>query len=175
MKLRLVFALTCVALSSCTFSVPQAETALAWAKSFSQNKVNNPNQAPIWLASVGDSGAVVTPYSAGELIVFANVDGDAIAFDGWIVRSVTGFGLNAPLSIKGKEGERTFVLGQSIYAAQCGSWSWRQFIWKQRCDNGVAEIVVDAGGNVQKISMSLGKKLGFVTLQLANKSAGRGE
>lgn len=158
----------CLMLSSCTFSVPQAESALRWVKSFSQDQEDDPKKTPIWLASVGESGTVLKPYTAGEFIVFANTDGDAITFDGWIVRSITGFGLKEPLSVSGREGRRSFVSGQSVFDLRCGSWVWRQSTWKQRCDHGTSEILLDESGNIQKISMSLTEKLGFVTLRVAN-------
>ena len=168
MRSSVIGIMLCVMLSSCTFSVPQAESALRWVKSLSQDQEDDPKKAPIWLASVGESGAVLKPYTAGEFIVFANTDGDAITFDGWIVRSITGFGLKVPLSVSGKDGRRSFVSGQSVFELRCGSWVWRQPSWEQRCSQGTSEILLDENGNIQKISMSLGEKLGFVTLQVAN-------
>ena len=168
MRSSVIGIMLCVMLSSCTFSVPQAESALRWVKSLSQDQEDDPKKAPIWLASVGESGAVLKPYTTGEFIVFANTDGDAITFDGWIVRSITGFGLKEPLSVSGKEGRRSFASGQSVLELRCGSWVWREPTWKQRCDQGASEILLDERGNIQKISMSLGKKLGFVTLRVAN-------
>ena len=166
--LKVVLLLSIFVLPGCTFAVPQAESALRWAKSLTLEEGEPAEQQPRWLASVGDHGAVVKPYTSGDFIVFANSDGDAITFDGWIIRSVTGFGLKAPLSISGKEGERAFVSGQSVVMAQCGSWIWREPVWQQRCDQGASEIVLDEAGNIQKISMSLGEKVGFVALQVAN-------
>ena len=166
--LKVVLLLSVVVLSGCTFAVPQAESALRWAKSLTLEEGESTEQQPRWLASVGHHGAVVKPYTSGDFIVFANSDGDAITFDGWIVRAITGFGLTTPLSISGKEGERSFVSGQSIVVSRCGSWVWLQSAWEQRCDQGLSEIVLDGAGNIQKISMSLGEKVGFVTLRVAN-------
>lgn len=169
MKPSLIGIVLCLTLSGCTFSVPQAELAMRWVKSLSQAQEDDPAMAaPIWLASVGESGAVLKPYTVGELIVFANTDGDAVTFDGWMVRSVSGFGMKIPLSVSGKEGKRSFVSGQSVFDLRCGSWVWRQPSWEQRCDQGTSEILLDQNGNIQKISMSLGEKLGFVTLRVAN-------
>ena len=168
MNLKVIGTVLCLVLSGCTFSVPQAESALRWAKGLTQEDAASAEQQPLWLASVGESGSVVKPYTVADFTVFANSDGDAIAFDGWIIRSVTGFGLKAPLSISGKEGERSFVSGESVVVAQCGAWVWRQPVWQQRCDQGASEIVLDEAGNIQKISMSLGEKVGFVTLRVAN-------
>jgi hypothetical protein len=166
--LKVVLLLSVFVLPGCTFSVPQAESALRWAKSLTLEKGESAEQQPRWLASVGDHGAVVKPFTSGDFIVFANSDGDAITFDGWIVRAITGFGLTTPLSIFGKEGERSFVSGQSVVVVRCGSWVLRQPVWEQRCDQGLSKIVLDDAGNIQQISMVLGEKAKFVTLRVAN-------
>ena len=120
-----------------------------------------------WLASVGAVGAVVMPYSAEGLIIFASANGDAIAFDGWTVRSIVGFELESPLVISGKEGERRFVMGGSQQLVDCDNWQFADGVWEQTCDNGFGSISLDENGNIQTIVMSLGKSLGNVTLQLA--------
>ena len=166
--LKVWLLLSIFVLPGCTFAVPQAESVLRWAKSLTLEKGESAEQQPRWLASVGDHGAVVKPYTSGDFIVFANSDGDAITFDGWIVRAITGFGLTTPLSISGKEGVRTFVSDGPLSKVRCGAWIWRQPKWEQRCDQGSSKIVLDDAGNIQEISMSLGKKMGFVTLRVAN-------
>ena len=158
----------CLLLTGCTFSVPQAESALRWVDNLTQGSSDSVKQHPAWLASVDDYGAVLKPYTSGDFIVFANAKGDAITFDGWIVRAITGFGLSQPLSVSGKEGERSFVSESTVSKVRCGSWVWRRPVWRQWCDQGSSEIVLDEDGNIQEISMSLGKKLRFVTLRVAN-------
>ena len=44
----------------------------------------------------GRGRGIKSLYVSNDLIVFANTDGDAIAFDGWTIRSVVGFGLKEP-------------------------------------------------------------------------------
>ena len=167
--LKLVLLMSVFATPGCTFAVPQAESAIRWVQNLNQGSEENAvNQQPVWFASVGEHGAVVNPYASGDFIVFANTDGDAITFDGWIVRSITGFGLTTPLSISGKEGVRTFVSDGAVSKVGCGSWIWRQPVWRQRCDQGASEIVLDDAGNIQQISMGLDEKARFVTLRVAN-------
>lgn len=166
--LKVVLLLSVFVLPGCTFSVPQAESAMRWVKSLSQDQEDDPKQAPSWLGTVDGYGAVLKPYTAGDFIVFANIEGDAIAFDGWVVRAITGFGLTTPLSISGKEGVRTFVSGGAVFTIRCGSWTWRQPAWEQRCDQGPSKIVLDDAGNIQQISMVLGERAKFVTLRVAN-------
>jgi len=98
----------------CTFSAPQFEAGIRLIESVASVK-SEPAEEPqaTWLASVGDQGAVLSPYSVSGLTVFANVDGDAIAFDGWTIRSITGFGLSKPVSVTGRDGVRIFVYSGS--------------------------------------------------------------
>ena len=167
--LKLVLLLSAFALPGCTFAVPQAESAIRWVQNLIQGSEGDAiNQQPVWFASVGEYGAVVRPYTSGDFIVFANSNGDAITFDGWIVRSITGFGLTTPLSIFGKQGVRTFISDGAVSKIRCGPWIWRRPAWEQRCDQGSSEIVLDDAGNIQQISMGLGEKAKFVTLRVAN-------
>ena len=168
-KVRLLSILLCLLLAGCTFSAPQAESAWRLINGFaSGTEEGEAPKQPIWLASVGEYGAVLKPYASGGFTVFANVDGDAIAFDGWIVRSITGFGLKKPASVTGREGPRSLAVNDDILSANCGSWKWRAPVWRQSCDIGPSTISLDGEGNIQEISMSLGEKLGFVTLRVAN-------
>ena len=168
-KLRLLSILICLLPTGCTFSAPQVESAWRVINGFATGTEKDAaSKQPIWLASVGDYGAVVKPYASGGFTVFANADGDAIAFDGWIVRSITGFGLKKPVSVTGREGPRSLAVNDDILSANCGSWEWQAPIWQQDCDIGRSKISLDAEGNIQEISMSLGEKLGFVTLRVAN-------
>ena len=168
-KVRLLSILICLLSTGCTVSAPQAESAWRLFNSIATSEAEDGTATqPIWLASVGETGAVVKPYASGGFTVFANVDGDAIAFDGWIVRSITGFGLKKPVSVTGKEGLRSLAIDDEILSATCGSWEWKTPIWRQSCDIGSSTISLDEEGNIQEISMSLGEKLGFVTLRVAN-------
>ena len=168
-KVKVASILFCLMSAGCTFSAPQAESAWRLINSIATNETEDgAAKQPIWLASVGETGAVLKPYTASGFTVFANVDGDAIAFDGWIVRSITGFGLAKPVSVIGKEGARSLAVYDEILSTNCGSWEWRAPLWRQSCDIGNSTISLDEEGNIQKISMSLGEKLGFVTLRVAD-------
>ena len=154
--------------SGCTFSAPQFESAIVLAQSvIASNDPKSAGETAIWFASVDGTGAVLNPYVSNDLIVFANTDGDAIAFDGWTIRSVVGFGLKEPLSISGKDGVRTFtVLGQKTQT-KCDEWSLAELIWSQTCSNGLGEIMLDNEGNIQKITMPVFDGSAIVTLRVA--------
>jgi hypothetical protein len=168
-KQGLVTSLSTLLLTGCSISVPQAESSYRFVKELiSSDEGSSQEQQAIWLASVGDRGAALRPYLSGGLTVFANTDGDAIAFDGWTIRSVVGFGLAGPLSISGKDGNRTFSIGGEVSSTECDPWYLRGLTWRQTCSNGPGEIVLSEDGNIQKITMPIGNGSGIVTLRVAN-------
>ena len=139
-----------LAVSGCNVSAPQFESAVALAETVLTSQAISTNRGTAtWLASVNGQGAVLTPYISNDLVVFANADGDAIAFDGWIIRSVVGFSLEHPLSISGKQGHRTFRLADQQTQTECDEWSLSGMIWSQICANGAGEIVLDGLGNIR--------------------------
>ena len=155
-------------MSGCTFSAPQFEAGIRLIERVASGKsaiAEEPRAT--WLASVGDRGAVLNPYLASSLTVFANVDGDAIAFDGWTIRSITGFGLLSPISVTGKDGARMIAYNGVQTMTDCDVWTRSGFNWEQVCSNGDGQIMLDETGNIQSITMALGNKLGIVTLRVA--------
>jgi hypothetical protein len=167
-KQGLVTSVSTLLLTGCSISVPQAESSYRFVKELmSSDEGSSQDQQATWLASVGDRGAVLRPYLSGGLTVFANTDGDAIAFDGWTIRSVVGFGLAGPLSISGKDGNRTFLAGGRTTSTECDQWYLNGLTWHQTCSNGPGEIVLDDEENIQKISMPIGDGSDIVTLRVA--------
>jgi len=167
-KQGLVTSVSTVLLTGCSISVPQVESSYRFVKAVVlSDQVSSEEQQAIWLASVGGRGAVLRPYLSGGLTVFANTDGDAIAFDGWTIRSVVGFGLAGPLSISGNDGNRTFSIGGGISSTECDPWYLRGLTWHQTCSNGPGEIVLDDEENIQKITMPIGDGSDIVTLRVA--------
>ena len=155
-------------LQGCTFSVPQFDAAANFAKTITAGESSSEGEAPsVWLASVGERGALLNPYTASGLIVFANAEGDAIAFDGWTVRSVSGFGLSAPISVAGKDGLRNFAGPLGQYSTTCDPWVLEGLVWTQSCGNGDGVIELNDAGNIERIVLSLGKERGNVTLRVA--------
>ena len=167
-KLGLVASLSTLLVTGCSVSVPQVESSYRFVKAVVlSDQVSSEEQQAIWLASVGGRGAVLRPYLSGGLTVFANTDGDAIAFDGWTIRSVVGFGLEGPLSISGKDGNRTFLAGGRTTSTECDQWYLNGLTWHQTCANGEGQIVLNQEGNIELILMSLDENLGIVTLRVA--------
>ena len=155
-------------ISGCTFSAPQFESATVLARSIiASDDPKSADEAAIWFASVDGAGAVLNPYVSNDLIVFANTDGDAIAFDGWTIRSVVGFGLKQPLSISSRGGVRTFIVEGQKNETECDQWNLEGLIWSQTCSNDTGEIVLDEEDNIQKITMSISDGSVIVTLRVA--------
>ena len=165
---NLLILMAALVLQGCTFSVPQFDAAANFAKTITAGESSPEGEVPaVWLASVGERGALLNPYTASGLIVFANTDGDAIAFDGWTVRSVSGFGLLAPISISGKDGLRKFAGPLGQYSTTCDPWVLDGLVWTQSCSNGDGVIELNEAGNIERIVLSLGKEWGNVTLRVA--------
>ena len=155
-------------LQGCTFSAPQFDAVVNFVKPITAGESSSEEDAPaVWLASMGERGALLNPYTASGLIVFANTDGDAIAFDGWTVRSVSGFGFSAPISISGKDGLRKFAGPLGQYSTTCDPWVLEGLVWTQSCGNGDGVIELNEVGNIERIILSLGKERGNVTLRVA--------
>ena len=65
-KLRLLSILICLLPAGCTFSAPQVESAWRLINSIATLEAENEAaKQSIWLASVGDYGAVVKPHASG--------------------------------------------------------------------------------------------------------------
>ena len=161
--------------SGCTFSAPQFESAIALAEdTISSNETTSADEPVTWFASVGGVGAVLSPYVSNDLIVFANRHGDAVAFDGWTIRSVVGFASPDPLAVAGKEGVRTFTVAGKKTQTRCDEWYLVDLTWSQICSNGRSEIVLDDEGNIKKISMPIGDGSTIVTLRVAEQATNRG-
>ena len=161
-------AFTGATVAGCTFTAPQFESAIVLAQSIiASDDPKSADETATWLASVDGTGAVLNPYVSNDLIVFANGDGDAIAFDGWTIRSVVGFGLKEPLSISGKDGVRTFKVSGQKTQTKCDEWRLVELIWSQTCSNGPGEIMLDDEGDIQKIAMPIGDGSAIVTLRVA--------
>ena len=165
---KLLILMTALVLQGCTFSVPQFDAAVNFARTITAGESTSEEDAPaVWLASVGERGALLNPYTASGLFVFANTDGDAIAFDGWTVRSVSGFSLSAPVSISGKDGLRKFSGPLGQYSTTCDPWILEGLVWTQSCGNGDGVIELNEAGDIERIVLSLGKEWGNVTLRVA--------
>jgi hypothetical protein len=157
-------------LPSCTFSVPQAESVLRQIQTLVSEESSG--EEVLWLASYEGQGAVLKPYAAEGYTVFANESGDAIAFDGWVVRSVLGFGLEQAITISDDGWVRSSRSGKDSFVATCSEWqkdtATKGYQWRQICGIYSHETViyVDETGSIGGIKQAFGGDLGTLTLNL---------
>ena len=158
-----------VILSACTFRAPQLESVTSQVRA-----IVAPNQTVadvVWLASFNGQGAVLKPYVVDGYTVFANESGDAVAFDGWVIRSVLGFGRDHAVSVTDKNGIRSVVSHKMMFEATCSE--WRKLAtqgghqWRQICGSNGHETVIDIDetDTIRGISQSFGD-FGELKLQL---------
>lgn len=156
-------------LHSCAFSVPQVENAFRQVQSLVSDK-KTPEE--VWLASYKGRGAVLKPYAVEGYTVFANESGDAVAFDGWVVRSVLGFGLEQAVTISDDGWVRSARSGEESFVATCSQWqkdaAIKGYQWRQNCGtNGHKAVIhIDEAGNIRAIQQAFGGDLGTLTLSL---------
>ena len=157
-------------LQACAIRVPQAEMVLNQLQKLvgSEEEVRQ----AVWLATFNGQGAVLIPYVTDGYTVFANDAGDAIAFDGWVIRSVLGFGKESLLSISDEGWDRSSVSDATRFTATCSEWQKEGFgegyEWRQICGiNGHETVIhIDGAGSITSIRQAFGGDLGTLTLKL---------
>ena len=165
---RVLMLLGLVILSACTFKAPQLESVASQVRAIAVP--NHTAENVVWLASFNGQGAVLKPYVVEGHTVFANESGDAVAFDGWVVRSVVGFGREHALSVTDKDGVRSLVSHQMKIKAMCSEWQKLAtpggHEWRQNCGNeGHGTVIdIDETDTIQGITQGFGD-LGELKLQ----------
>ena len=115
---------------------------------------------------------MLSPYVADGYTVFANDEGDAVAFDGWVIRSVLGFGKESSLSISDEGWDRSSVSNATRFTATCSEWQKEGFgegyEWRQICGiNGHETVIrIDGAGSITSIRQAFGGDLGTLELNL---------
>ena len=164
----LVMALT--ALQACAIRVPQVEAALNQIQQWTGPQEEA--RQTVWLASFDGQGAVLIPYVADGYTVFANDSGDAVAFDGWVVRSVLGFGIRGTLTVSDIGWDRTSESSTAGFTATCKEWQREDlskgYQWRQICGiNGHETVIsIDEAGTIKGIKQAFGGDLGTLKLDL---------
>ena len=109
------------------------------------------------MASFAGEGRLVAAYQRDGYVLFANTDNDAeIEFDGWVIRSLSGFGMTAgtTLKVSDEAGMRSFAAnGVENTSLNCDEWQWtprdQQLAgaWVQSCDGRASGMITlnDAG------------------------------
>ena len=170
LKKRLASVIFFCGLTSCTFSVPQVDNALRYMQSLVPEESSG--EQALWLASYEGQGAVLKPYAAEGYTVFANESGDAVAFDGWVVRSVLGFGLEQSITVSDDGWVRSSLSEKGSFVAGCSEWQkdalGKGYQWRQICGiNGHETVIsIDETASISRIKQAFGGDLGTLTLNL---------
>lgn len=163
MLYRLIIALCGASLlGACTVSAPQLERLLRSVSAPFTHKASQGDDN-IWIAEANSQGRVVSLYQRDGVFLFVSEEQDVIVFDGWVLRSVSGFGLPSTKKIIDENGWRTFKSqgGSTSEPLKCDAWRSDQaavaLIWRQSCARLSRDniIVVDATGNVVSIRQSI--------------------
>ena len=155
---------------ACAIRVPQVEAALNQLQSMAGPKEEL--KEAVWLASFNGQGAVLLPYVVDGYTVFANDSGDAVAFDGWVIRSVLGFGKESSISVSDDGWDRSSVSNATRFTATCSEWQKEGFgdgyEWRQICGITGHETVIriEGAGSITRIRQAFGGDLGTLELSL---------
>ena len=146
-----------VTLAGCNVTFPQVDALRSQFATSSADSLTVPEDA-IWMASFRGEGRLFAAYQRDGYVSFANTDNDAeIEFDGWVIRSLSGFGMTSgtSLSVSDETGMRSFSTNSVVTATvNCDSWQWtprgQQLagVWVQSCEGKVSGTITlnDAGG-----------------------------
>ena len=148
--LSLSVALSLTVISGCAVRFPQVEALSGLVEAeFAQRGITA--DAPPdtrWQASYNGEGRLMTPYSEGDLTVFVSKEGDAIAFDGWVVRSLGGFGENRIASVVDTKQYRVYRSGGEVVAREplCEAWvsapiEGEGLTWRQECGSNAPNLI----------------------------------
>ena len=141
---------------------PQIESASSIIQSmFDSSLAENNEQVSEWSARIGSEGRLVEVVEQDGFFVFVSSAGDAIAFDGWNIRSIIGFGGSDTKQIAVDGKRKQFRSGRDLSSTRCEDWRsdldaslGDSKIWIQQCDDQVRanSIVVDSAGAISEIS-----------------------
>ena len=159
-------------LSGCNVTFPQFDSAVSRVKSELAKQSESPPEDIRWIASFNGEGRIMTAYVENGLTVFVSDDNDAVAFDGWLVRSVGGFGKESIVKVREARQGRLVNDGKRISHTLCDQWIksvaadgntvWSQSCVNQRSDN---RLVLNAEGLIIEIHQAISDVSGGIVLR----------
>ena len=150
-------------ISGCSFSAPQLDSILS-RMGGGVSVGEGLDQTFLWTADFNSQGRLVKLYEGGpDGFVFGSEEGDVLSFDGWVIKSVTGFGLQDGIRISDSEGMRRYRTGPRAERSQkCLPWvkadDMKEGIrWTQKCAGAANdnEILIDESGRVVLVRQTL--------------------
>ena len=160
---RLLVILGTSLVSGCLLvKTPQIEAVSSLVQGmFDQPLAESNEQASKWSVRVGGEGRLVEVVEQDGFFVFVSSAGDAIAFDGWNIRSIIGFGNSDTRQIAVDGEQKYFRSDRDLWVTHCDSWKLDpdaspddSKVWLQQCDDQARanSIVVDSSGAISEIS-----------------------
>ena len=167
------FCLLCsVILSGCNVTFPQIDSAISRVESqlAQQNELSEFEDIR-WIASFNGQGRVMTAYVENGLTVFVSDENDAIAFDGWLVRSIGGFGRDSIVKVQESNQGRLVTDDEGTSVTLCDQWvestaGDEHTVWSQSCVNQLSDnrLVLNAEGLIIGIYQVISDVSGELTL-----------
>ena len=119
--------------------VPQYEAAKGFVGQFWASGSAQDERLFLWTARIGDEGRLLRLHQEQGFFVFASEEGDAVAFDGWQVRSLVGFGLEGLHQFAGVGPRYRLSAGGRNKQVLCTEWrdsidASGAKLWEQQCD-----------------------------------------
>ena len=139
-----------IVISGCAVRFPQVEALRNLVEAeFAQHGVTGDVPPDTrWQASFNGEGRLMTPYLEGGLTIFVSEEGDAIAFDGWAIRSLGGFGEAKIVSVVDTEQYRVYRSGGEVVAREplCEVWASASIEgegleWRQECGSNSLNLI----------------------------------
>jgi hypothetical protein len=150
----LIFA---AASTGCVVKVPQYDAARGFVGQFVSRDSDRSEQLFLWTARIGDEGRLLRLYEEQGFFIFASEEGDAVAFDGWQVRSLVGFGLDGLHQFAGTGPRYRLSAAGRIQQLLCSEWLRSRsaagtVVWEQQCDAlPVNRIELDRLGDIARM------------------------
>ena len=160
-------------MDGCTVSFPQVDSVVDLVQTeLNALKGDEPTQNTRWTASYNGTGRLMTPYVEGDLTIFVGDEGDAVAFDGWLIRSLFGFDGETIVRVNDDANHRIYNNGSSHTIGDCASWvsatnSGGSVTWTQMCEEPDATntIRLNDAGLIVEIDQVVDGSGGRITLK----------
>lgn len=158
-------------LAGCQINVPQYESAKALARRLTDNSEHPPRETvQTWTARLGDQGRLMTLYRQDGFWVFVSEEGDAVAFDGWQIRSLIGFKIGKKQLLGPEYNISIRQEGARRETATCDPWlrtleNAGKTLWTQFCEDiGTNSIGIGANGDLVSITHLTSTRGDFIEL-----------
>ena len=159
-----------LSLCSCQINAPQLDRFTTTVQQLVSDSSNRDIYKYLWTARIGSEGRLMTAQASDGFIVFTSEEGDAVAFDGWQIRSLIGFSDYGPRQIVVALPKLHFRTNKRSTYTSCEHWSADEnqrsiTIYKQACGrSGENQITKDDEGTIREIRHIIDETGTMITL-----------